>query len=381
MFYAMVQGQPALATKTGQRAQCPGCAGEVIAKCGPVITNHWAHKNDDCGFESDEHLTLKLLFAFPSGGIEVYERKIKRRADVMIGRSVFEIQRSKIDADEVRARDDDWQSVGCSVYWVIVDGFDVFVPSPNAVTARMLNDGRVEMWCPGMDREAFNPYKTGRSASAMAMDMLARRKVARALATTAELEDIAAAKEAAAEAAEADRRAAVEQTTEAKQQAAEAHRKRREIEDQINHDARARARDEAAIAAAAKAATASAEQQRIQDLRQLAEWIQERTGVRGLARLRRRARFEPAAAAVVAAIDYRTEQAFGAALGDITPATVDKVCRQLKDLCCVWVGPGRGGKIYACELSSGERTTHDTIAQAALWCVRSIPAGAGLEAS
>jgi predicted RNA-binding Zn-ribbon protein involved in translation (DUF1610 family) len=378
MFYAMIDGAPALALKTGNRAACPGCSGEVIAKCGAVVMNHWAHKTDDCGFESSEHLTLKLLFAYPSGGVEVHNAKINRRADVVVGRSVFEIQRSKIDPQEAAARDVDWEGEGYCVYWVIVDGFDVTVPSKQAVTARMLPDGRVEMWCPGIERETFNPYKSGMAASSMAMNMLARRTVARAADLAMKLEDVAREQGGAADAAAAARDLAVEQARRAKEDAAATMRQRNDADADIRQAARDRKQAAHDRAESERLSGAGEERRRIQEMRQLAEWIQERTGLRNLRMLRRIAKADPAAAAVVAAIDEGTEAAVREARG---ATSAEAVCKRLKDLCSVWVGVGLHGKVYACEICTGEESVHDTIEKAVLWCVRAIPRHAALEAA
>lgn len=116
----------------------------------------------------------------------------------------------------------------------------------------------------------------------------------------------------------------------------------------------------------------------IEERRQHAAWIQQRTGLRNLTMLRRLSRGEPAAAAVIAAIDHRTAVAIRAARQDATP---EQIARRLSDLCSVWVGVGLGGRIFCCDIATGERTQHDTIEEAALWCVRTIPARAGLEAA
>ena len=114
----------------------------------------------------------------------------------------------------------------------------------------------------------------------------------------------------------------------------------------------------------------------IAERRAFAAWIQQRTGARNLTMLRRLARGEPAAAAVIAAIDQRTVEAVRAARRDATP---EQVARRLSDLCCVWVGVGARGTIHCAELATGERSEHGNIDDAALWCVRMIPARAGLE--
>ncbi len=114
----------------------------------------------------------------------------------------------------------------------------------------------------------------------------------------------------------------------------------------------------------------------LQHLQTCIAWIQHRTGVRNIRMLRRIARGDPGAAAVVAAIDTRDPRAVRAALGAGTP---EQAARRVSDTCMVWAGVGSDSRIYCCRVYSGERETFSDIADALLWCVEGLPAGAGAE--
>lgn len=371
MIYALVEGTPTLATATGQRAACPGCGAEMVSKCGQYVVNHWAHKTDDCGYESDEHLALKLLFAHPAGAVEVWNAQIRRRADVMLGRSVFEIQRSKIDFDEAKARERNWVGAGYLFTWVIVDGHDVSIPSTNVVHAKIQKDGRVEMWCDRNDRHTFNPFKPEMHPAAMAVHLLTKRVRRRAFDLAEKAEKIAEDETERAKQAAARKLAAEQAARDAVQQAQFAKAEARSARSDIREAARARKVLE-------DATLELSHRQRDAERRAFAAWVRQRTGARNLTMLRRVARGEPAAAAVIAAIDYRTVEAVRAARRDATPK---QVARRLSDLCCVWVGIGVRGTAFCTELATGERSEFDSVDDAALWCVRMIPARAGLEAA
>ena len=59
MKYALVNGEKEEATK-GAKGVCQICDSELIAKCGEVNINHWAHKgnhNCDPWLENETNLT------------------------------------------------------------------------------------------------------------------------------------------------------------------------------------------------------------------------------------------------------------------------------------------------------------------------------------
>jgi hypothetical protein len=105
MEWALIDGNRAKAEKSGQIGICPGCGGEVRAKCGEIVSWHWAHINADCDPwsepETDWHRKWKGFF--PDHWQEV--TKPPHRADVAGPDGVLEIQRSGISPEEIRERE------------------------------------------------------------------------------------------------------------------------------------------------------------------------------------------------------------------------------------------------------------------------------------
>lgn len=379
MLVALVDGVAALAERTGQRGNCPGCGSEVVSKCGNVLAHHWSHKGDNCGHESDVHLALKLLFAYPNGACEVSPKGISRRADVLMGRTVYEIQHSPIDDKAVRAREDDWAAGGYEVVWVVDDDAGITVASSNVVRVRLLPDYRLTMWCKGVEPETFDPMRLGRTASAMATDMLLRSAREAAWAAKVRAEQAKAEEEQANE----RRRQAHEDTKRAQREAAEATQaaaaNRAEIEraksDRIEADWSLR-QAKRLKQDAQKLAESASVRNHAEHLRTSIQWIQQRTGVRNIGMLRRIAAGDDAAAAVIAAIDTRDKAAVRAAIGK---ATAEQAARRVSDTCMVWAGVGSDGRLHCCRIWSGEREIFNNVAEALLWCVEGLPAPVGQE--
>lgn len=114
MKWAMVDGRRSLATP-GLVGACPGCGGEVVAKCGEVLQWHWAHRASECDPwsepESEWHINWKNQFP-----AEWQERVIgDHRADVLTPRGVIEFQKSSISTREISERE---QFYG-KMLWVI----------------------------------------------------------------------------------------------------------------------------------------------------------------------------------------------------------------------------------------------------------------------
>ncbi len=90
------------------KAECPACGGTVTAKCGQVVTWHWAHvgQQEDCD-----------RWAEPVTGwhrewqqtVPVERREVvigRHRADIITAtRRVVEIQHSSLPAPEIRERE------------------------------------------------------------------------------------------------------------------------------------------------------------------------------------------------------------------------------------------------------------------------------------
>lgn len=110
MKYALINSNKAEAVK-GAIGYCPICSSKLIAKCGDVKVNHWAHKgNRNCDpwweNETDWHRSWKNNF--PNNWQEIVhlaENGEKHIADVKTDNDwVLEFQHSYLKPDERRSR-------------------------------------------------------------------------------------------------------------------------------------------------------------------------------------------------------------------------------------------------------------------------------------
>lgn len=105
MRLAIVDGQRREANP-GLNGHCPGCGGPVRAKCGEVLTWHWAHLTAECDPwsepESQWHLNWKARFP------EAYQEVVvgPHRADVKGPAAVLEVQKSQIAPEMIREREE-----------------------------------------------------------------------------------------------------------------------------------------------------------------------------------------------------------------------------------------------------------------------------------
>jgi competence protein CoiA len=89
----------------GAKAVCPCCKGTVLAKCGSIVTWHWAHEAAECDpwYEPESEWHIKWKRRFP---VEWQEIVVGRhRADVKTPRLVVELQSSCISAEEIKERE------------------------------------------------------------------------------------------------------------------------------------------------------------------------------------------------------------------------------------------------------------------------------------
>tara|TARA_Y100000593_G_C4256438_1_gene309898 strand:+ start:109 stop:720 length:612 start_codon:yes stop_codon:yes gene_type:complete len=118
MMYAKRDGERVLAQK-GEKAICPMCDGEVIAKCGDINVHHWAHKAADCDTwaegESEWHLGWKEKFPEDCREVVMKRADTVHRADVRILDFVLEFQRSPITWEEIIERELFYENMA----WVI----------------------------------------------------------------------------------------------------------------------------------------------------------------------------------------------------------------------------------------------------------------------
>lgn len=128
MKFANIDGIRCEATTSGQRGICPGCGSEVVAKCGRVKVNHWAHlSGKDCDSwhepEKEWHRMWKNQFPLEWQEKDFVDKATgeHHRADVHTPHGLtIEFQHSAIKPEEREARENFYSSEG-SMIWV-VDG-------------------------------------------------------------------------------------------------------------------------------------------------------------------------------------------------------------------------------------------------------------------
>lgn len=126
-----------------QRAICPLCDKEVIAKCGSIKIWHWAHKKDFvCDSfgepETDWHLNWKdnwnkecqevIVYGCDCISCPVYNKKclhdhsssiceeIKHRADIKTERIVIELQNTPLPLEKMKDRE---RFYGFQMIWIL----------------------------------------------------------------------------------------------------------------------------------------------------------------------------------------------------------------------------------------------------------------------
>ena len=110
MKFALVNGEKSEATK-GAKGLCPSCGAELIARCGEVKINHWAHKgkrNCDPWWENETEWHRAWKNEFPTEWQEVVhydENGEKHIADVKTQTDwVIEFQHSYLKPEERHSR-------------------------------------------------------------------------------------------------------------------------------------------------------------------------------------------------------------------------------------------------------------------------------------
>jgi competence CoiA-like predicted nuclease len=117
MLYANV-GQGKLRAYPNWRGNCPGCGGEVIAKCGEINSWHWSHASRiDCDpwreGESKWHLDWKSKM--PLDCCEVVMGA--HRADIVTPSGhIIELQHSSLSPEDVRRRE---AFYGPKMLWIV----------------------------------------------------------------------------------------------------------------------------------------------------------------------------------------------------------------------------------------------------------------------
>ena len=118
MQYAMVNNEKVSATPKGV-GLCPGCSGEVAARCGDIKMWHWAHRAScSCDFEREPETEWhrKWKQDMPFCDIEHYFKE--RRADAFYNPLVFEFQNSPISKEDLLERTAYYHDMGHRIVWV-----------------------------------------------------------------------------------------------------------------------------------------------------------------------------------------------------------------------------------------------------------------------
>lgn len=100
-----------IAPTKGGRGICPGCGGEMHAKCGETKVHHWAHVSvKDCDSWSDNRTSpwhMAWQECFPEECREVFVgENNEHRADVKGQKMILEVQKSTISAEKIREREE-----------------------------------------------------------------------------------------------------------------------------------------------------------------------------------------------------------------------------------------------------------------------------------
>lgn len=123
MIVAMRDGRRVLAQATGERAQCPDCREQLIAKVGALVAPHWAHASatPGCGGggpEGEFHRRWKMLI----GGCDPDRIEVRvgsHRADAIdAGGYVVEVQCSAISDADIKSRE---ATYGERLIWLAPD--------------------------------------------------------------------------------------------------------------------------------------------------------------------------------------------------------------------------------------------------------------------
>ncbi len=109
MIYAIQNEQRTIATP-GARGTCPSCDAPVIAKCGKLISWHWAHVRAECDPFSEPMTQWHIDWQnrFPAEWQEVVIKRDGQthRADVQLpSGKVIEFQHSPISVEDIAARE------------------------------------------------------------------------------------------------------------------------------------------------------------------------------------------------------------------------------------------------------------------------------------
>lgn len=147
MQYAIVDGERIEAEK-GKRGFCVGCNEIVIAKCGTIKINHWAHlslkKKCDSWWENETLWHREWKEKFPERWREItfYDEKLQEfhRADVHTEKGItIEFQNSSFSIQELQSRERFYPKLIWVINGLKFRGFKILKSIPNPLNP-LLND-------------------------------------------------------------------------------------------------------------------------------------------------------------------------------------------------------------------------------------------------
>ena len=168
MKYAIADNGDKIEATSGAKGKCSGCGSQLIAKCGPVKINHWAHKgmrHCDLWWENETQWHREWKGHFPSEWQEIclkdQETDEKHIADVRAENGIIvEFQHSFIKQEEVASREQFYKNM----VWV-VDGTrlktDLFRFQKNS--HHLSNIWKSVIFLNPFPEETFNKNWVGRS--------------------------------------------------------------------------------------------------------------------------------------------------------------------------------------------------------------------------
>lgn len=138
MLLAVKDNTRARPNKTGERAMCPVCQGEVISKCGEINVWHWAHRASvgcDSWMESDSQWHAEWKALVPEDWIEiVIEKDGKRRlADIRLPNGcIVKLQQGPLSPEQIR----EYERFFGNMVWIF-DVRETTDPSDSPETPRL----------------------------------------------------------------------------------------------------------------------------------------------------------------------------------------------------------------------------------------------------
>jgi len=117
MFWANKDGQR-VGAQPGNRGECPCCHGTVLAKCGEIVSWHWAHETNDCDpwYEAESAWHRRWKGFFPDDWQEAVIGR--HRADIRTPKFILELQASSISSDEIVEREQFYADHG-GMLWLL----------------------------------------------------------------------------------------------------------------------------------------------------------------------------------------------------------------------------------------------------------------------